>query len=846
MRIPSCLVLLLTLTMQAAGLAQNFRQNPTNGQLQFFEAKIRPALVKYCYECHSVDAGDSRGGLLVDARSALLEGGDSGPAIVPGNLEDSVLWEAITWSGSEMPPSEKMPASVIADFREWILMGAPDPRVREKMVHVSKISREDIEDGKEHWSFQPPQVLPAASIDSLVAAKLKEEGLQSAAPADALTLLRRLNFTLIGLPPTPPELQSFERAYKSNPDAAIASKVDELLDRPQYGERWGRHWMDVVRYAESSGSRNISYPHAWRYRDYVIDAFNKDTPYNWFVAQQLAGDLLPVKTDGQWQENLVATGYLAIGLKHQDEKNPRKFISDMIDEQIDTTMQAVQGLTVACARCHDHKFDPIPTSDYYALAGIFQSTQTFYGTTRVAQNHRPSDLLLLPIQDSSLTTGGGRTSIADLKQRIEELDRQMVAARGRPADGGPNKDYKSLRNVRNRLAGELATFDAKGNKKVFAMGVQEANQMVNASILISGEIERPAQEVTRGFLQVLGDLNFEIDSNKSSGRKELVQALISRNNPLTARVMVNRIWMHLIGKPIVGTPNNFGFSGMEPSNQALLDYLAIQFMRKNWSIKAMIREIAMSDTFRQSAAYNEQNYLLDPDNAYCWRANARTLEAEALRDAMLAISGQLDLNRPFASAIATGGGRPGSSDTDPDVTYRSVYLPIVRDQIVESLELFDFPDTNMTCSGRTDSIVPTQALYMMNGEFAQAQGQAMAASLEKNFRSVEEQIRQAFLWAYGRPANSAEFAAAQNFFRDFAPASNGSVNASAGNDSSPTAGRGRNRGNAQAGRGGGRAARGGRRGQADSKPATQITARNSTLAVFCQTLMSSARFRILN
>ena len=570
-------------------------QQPSAAQIKFFETNIRPALVKYCYECHSVEAGDSRGGLLVDTRIGLMQGGDAGPAIVPGNAEDSLLWEAISWDGYEMPPSEKMPASVIANFKKWIEMGAPDPRVRELREFKTKITKQDIEKARrEHWSFQLPRSDSGATIDSLVAEKLDAEGLRPSKAADGYTLLRRIYFDLIGLPPTPAEIQKFQAVFKTNPDAAVKAKVDQLLKLPEYGERWGRHWLDVARYAESSGSRDVRYPHAWRYRNYVIDSFNDDTPYDRFIAEQIAGDLLKVKTDEQWHENLIATGFLAIGLKHHDEKNPRKFMSDMVDEQIDTMTQSVLGLTVACARCHDHKYDPIPTDDYYALAGILYSTKTYYGTSRIAQNHRPSDLLLLPLQDKAAGAGGGgnRQSVERLKEQIAEMDRQMQGVRG--------KDRRNMRNNRNRIATQLASLNSDGTAKAFGMGVQEADKMLNANILFGGEVETPAQEVTRGFVQVLGDLNFITTSNKSSGRLELVEAMTSKNNPLTARVMVNRIWMHLLGKPLVETPSNFGFSGMEPSNQKLLDHLAVRFMQHDWSVKEMICEIVMSDTYRRS------------------------------------------------------------------------------------------------------------------------------------------------------------------------------------------------------------------------------------------------------
>ncbi|MEM7560976.1 MAG: DUF1549 domain-containing protein, partial [Planctomycetota bacterium] len=353
-------------------------------QAEFFEKKIRPVLASYCYECHSLSGGKTLGGLLLDTRESIREGGDSGPAVHPGSLDDSVLWEAINWDSYEMPPKEKLPDEVLADFRKWIEMGAPDPREREVFFVESKM---DIEAGREHWAFKNPTSDGKQSIDDFVNAKLKEAELEPAPPADPYTLLRRLNFDLVGLPPTPGETKAFLRRWKVDAESAIEAKVDELLASPQYGERWARHWLDVARFAESSGKTNFSYPHAWRYRDFVIDAFNKDTPYDHFVRQQVAGDLLPAKTDEIWQENLLATGFLAIGLKSHSERNPRVFRMDLVDEQIDATSRAFLGLTVSCARCHDHKYDPIPIKDYYSLAGIFQSTKTYYGTVFGLQNH---------------------------------------------------------------------------------------------------------------------------------------------------------------------------------------------------------------------------------------------------------------------------------------------------------------------------------------------------------------------------------------------------------------------------------------------------------------------------
>ena len=808
-------------------------QQPSDAQLRFFETNIRPALVKYCYDCHSVDAGDSRAGLLVDTRQGLLQGGDSGPALIPGNHADSLIWEAINWEGYEMPPSQKMPPEVIAHFKTWIDMGAPDPRERELLEFKTRITSDDIADGRSHWAFQTPEK-PTGNIDSLVFEKLTEQGLQPAIQADAYTLVRRINFDIIGLPPTPSEIEAFVFAYERDADLAVRQKVDELLARPQYGERWGRHWLDVARYAESSGSRNTPYPHAWRYRNYVIDSFNNNTPYDQFIKQQIAGDLLPAKTDEEWNRNLLATGFLAIGMKHHDEKNPRKFMSDMVDEQLDTTTQAVLGLTVACARCHDHKYDPIPTDDYYRLAGIFYSTKTFYGTARVAQNHRPSDLILLPVQDAvaSGVIGGRNQSQEQMKNQIADIDRQMQGVRG--------KDRRELRNQRNRIATKLASLNPDGTPKSFGMGVQEKDEMVNANILIGGEVDKPAQEVPRGFVHLFDNLNFTVSSRQSSGRLELAAALTSKDNPLAARVMMNRVWMHLIGKPLVKTTSNFGYAGAEPTNPELLDYLAVRFMEEDWDIKQMIREIVISKTYRRSSQHMDANHVLDPDNEYNWRANPRTLDAEALRDAMLVLSGRLNSERPVGSNSI---GRPVAKNADQNNVHRSVYLPIDRDNVPESLSLFDFADPNITSTGRLESIVPAQALYMMNGDFAGTSAAAMAANLERKYSSLTERVQVAFHWVYGRPPTPAELQASDLFFRDFKFTSTASPTIRTENTGRPSdrSKGSRKRNGDRRGPGKRQAGPGGLVGDIELGPV-----QHTPLSVFCQTLMSSAGFRILN
>jgi hypothetical protein len=803
------LLFLFAIPLLAADLSQE--------QLEFFENKIRPALVDHCYRCHSREE-QIKGGLNLDSKLGWEHGGDSGEsAILPGQLEASLLWDAINWADPdyEMPPKRKMPAAVIADFRKWIEMGAPDPRVSEAVVVANGI---DIEKGKQFWAFQAPKEpdVPRTRnakwgnnhIDRFVVSKLESEGLKPVSDASPEVLLRRLHFDLIGLPPSPEEVASFKRAAASDLDAAITKTVDRLLRSPHFGERWGRHWLDVARYAESSGKEsNHTYPHAWRYRDYVIDSFNKDKPFDQFIREQVAGDLLPAKTDEQWQEQLIATGFLAMGTKGLNEKSARQFALDVVDEQIDTTMQAVLGLTVACARCHDHKSDPIPTVDYYALAGIFMSTDTYYGTIDSANSQRGGELLLLPIPDEEPIGTISTREIAMLKDRYEQAKTEFsdLFSAGRPQGNDAQKRLR-LRGTMLITQGRLNSYDESGTAKSFCMGVQDRKDPSSATVLVRGDRERPAQRVDRGYLQVL-DYPAPAVPATSSGRRELATWLTSPDNPLFARVMANRVWQQLFGRGIVGTPNNFGESGQRPTHPELLDYLAMRFMKGGWSVKHLIKGIVSSRVYQLSSQYNVAAYDKDPDNTWFWRANPRQLDAEALRDAMLTVSGALDRQQPIASAVARLGdtviGRRANPDTSQIATYRSVYLPVLRDAQHESLALFNAADPNTIVGVRESTNVPGQALYLLNNPFVIQQSEAMARRLIRDHSSNRERFEYAFRLAYGRAATPAEVETCLRFFADFHP-------------------------------------------QAKAATRTSEEASFLTYSTFCQGLLASAEFRFLN
>ncbi len=646
-------------------------------EVQFFETKIRPVLVRECYGCHSSKAGNVRGGLRLDTKERMLLGGATGPAIVPGDLEESWLYNAMTHQDFVMPPKRKLPQAVLDDFKVWIEMGAPDPRVFLQKDVQASITADDIEKAKsEFWAYQQPKrtVVPAVKndawcqneIDYHILSGLEAVDLSPAEDAGPKAVARRLHFDLVGLPPTPDEVVAFENAWLEGNESAVRDLTNNLLARDQFGERWGRHWLDVVRYAESTGrSVNMTFPHAWRYRDYVIDSFNADKPFDHFIQEQIAGDLLPVETDEEWSEHLIATTFLAIGSKNVNEQNRIQFRADLIDEQIDTTTRVFLGTSVACARCHDHKFDAIPQSDYYALAGVFGNTETYfgnaqssYGTFSGAQTKQNSNLLRLPVHDPNpFDKSLSKEDVESLRRELEDKVSNLSSLRRTSGQGTPvTAQQQRIRtlNELEQLSGRLGNVDENGNPRSFTMGVQERGTPKDIPILVRGEIDQPAQIISRGFPQVLCEEPASISEDKS-GRLEFAQWVGSEQNALVARVMVNRIWKSLVGTGIVRSMQNFGVTGQAPSHPDLLDHLAVTFIESGWSVKTVIREIVNSRSYRIGTTYSTSSHTEDPENALLWRANQRRLDAEVLRDSMLAMSGELDLNRPRGSEVAKAG-----------------------------------------------------------------------------------------------------------------------------------------------------------------------------------------------
>lgn len=666
----------------------------TAEQLEFFEKKIRPVLVKHCYECHAQDAEKVKGGLWLDTREATRSGGETGSAVVPGKPAESLLLDAIRYESFEMPPSGKLSDAVIADFEAWIRMGAPDPR--EGSARVPDAKTINFTTARQFWSFQAPQTHVAGlsenvewgtrPIDQFVLQELESVGLQPNSPADRRTLIRRVTFDLTGLPPTPAEVDAF--VADPSPQA-YSQLVERLLSSPHYGERWTRLWLDVARYAEDQAhivgkNSSLFYPNAYLYRDWVIQALNDDVPYDRFIKLQLAGDLLEPDN----VEQHVALGFIGLGPKYY-RRNAPEVMADEWEDRVDTVTRGLQGLTVACARCHDHKYDPIPTADYYALAGVFASTEMFNR----------------PLSEDCETDKNGEAKT--------------------PADG--------LHIIR----------DAKP---------QDLN------IFIRGDINSKGPVVERHFLQVLG-ADSPIALTQGSGRLQLAEAIADRNNPLTARVIVNRIWAQYFGTGLVATPSNFGQLGERPSHPELLDDLAVRFMDAGWSLKWLHREIVLSATYQQSSRIDPAKQSLDPANRLLGRMNRRRLSIEQWRDAILSVSGRLD--------HSVGG--PSIDPNKPQETRRTVYSRISRLDLNPLLARFDFPDPNAHNPRRSQTTTPLQKLFVLNSPFMVRQADALAdrllaPKLESNAETTDaERVNAAYAWLFGRPAEVDEVAWAVEF-----------------------------------------------------------------------------------
>ncbi|MPY90170.1 MAG: DUF1553 domain-containing protein [Luteitalea sp.] len=757
---------------QESGVAS---EEPSREAVAFFEKDVRPVLVDRCYSCHSSEVSEPEGGLLLDSRAAVMRGGRHGPVIVPGEPEESLLIQAIKRKNKDfqMPPKEREPltAREIDALERWVEMGAPDPRTEggalPAMVAGSPF---DWEEEAKHWAYQPvqdprppEQVAPewrGTAVDRFIKAGLDAKGLTPVERADRRTLIRRATYDLTGLPPTPADVRAFLEDQSAN---AFEKVIDRLLASPRYGEQWGRHWMDVVRYADTAGDNSdFPVPSNYRYRNYIIDSFNADTPYDQFVREQLAGDVLPAKDHADWQENVIATGYLA---------NARRFGSRVeefhltLDDTVANLGQGILGLTIECARCHDHKYDPISNEDYYALYGIFKSsTYAFPGvevTPRAAHFAAlggPKEQELLASYEKELEC------LHDEQRRLRRVVRR--AEEGDKARAG--KAALQLYEVERKL--EEIGEKYQEIEKVYA--VTESDEPANARLLIRGDPEILGVEVPRGFLTILGGQRVP-DEEPGSGRRQLAEWVTNPKNPLVPRVIVNRIWAWHFGQGIVRTTEDFGKRGDAPSHPELLDYLTRRFIENGWSIKKMHKLIMLTRAYQASGEHHEENARQDPTNTLLWRFNQRRLSAEEIRDTILAVSGNLDDSQGEAHAF------PPDLEYDytqhepftgvheqPEVyetNRRSVYLLQQRIRRHPFLEVWDGPDPNSVTGMRQENVTTIHALFMMNSPLVHERADDLAVRVYMAEQADAERLRYAYELLFARSPRSDDVREARQY-----------------------------------------------------------------------------------
>ncbi len=731
--------------------------------VRFFESTIRPLFDTHCLKCHG--PAKQRGDFRLDSRAALLKGGETGPAVVVGQPESSLLMKAVRHASAElkMPPDKKLSDREIASLARWIQMGVPFP----EYANV----KSPLEKGKEWWAFQPVKkpAVPKTKhqgwaktpLDSFVLGLMEAKGLQPAPPADRRTLIRRVSFDLIGLPPTPEEVDAFVK--DSSPDA-FAKVVDRLLASPHYGERWGRHWLDVARYADSNGlDENVAFGNAWRYRDYVVASFNQDLPFNQFITEQLAGDLLESKTHEERQRRLIATGFLSLGPKVLAEVDEKKMELDIVDEQIDTMGRAFMGMTFNCARCHDHKFDPISTSDYYAMAGIFQSTHTMEHFRKVAKWHenplaKPEEIKRKADHDGAIAKH--KKSLTEFLQKAQAEVKAKDPNKAKLAKIPEEQLSDEAKVELKKRRAEIASLEKSAPELPSAMGVKEG-KILDAPIHLRGDVLKVGKVVPRGVPGVmLAGMPIKI-GGQTSGRLELANWLTHSAHPLTARVLVNRIWAWHFGQGLVRSVDNFGTLGELPENPALLDWLANQFVESGWSMKAMHRLILLSATYQASAQADATAMRIDPENRFLSHFSVRRLDAEVLRDAMLAVAGNLDTTRGGSLLHVKNRDyffdHTSKDHTKYDSLRRSLYLPVVRNNVYDVFQLFDFPDPAVSTGNRNATTVAPQALFMLNSDLMLETSQHFAATLLKeNLPDDAARIAKMYRKAFGRASLTGE------------------------------------------------------------------------------------------
>ncbi len=889
----------LALLAASAPLAAQTAAAPTREQLEFFEARVRPVLAEHCWKCHGPKKQMS--GLRLDSRAALLQGGDDGPAVVPGHPEKSALIRAVRHAGPlKMPPKGKLPPQAVADLAAWIKMGAPWPAAQPPAVAKS------ADAWRTHWAFQPvrdpplPAVRaadwPRTSVDRFILSALEAKGLTPSPAADRRTLIRRATFDLLGLPPTPEEVEAFMK--DAAPDA-YERLIDRLLASPHYGERWGRYWLDVARYADTKGYvffEDANFPWAWTYRDYVIRAFNEDRPYDRFLLEQLAADRLPHGGDNR---PLAALGFLTLGARLMNNQH------DILDDRIDVVTRGLMGLTVGCARCHDHKYDPIPTRDYYSLYGVFAScaepevppvveqpprTREYIAFDRElkarqgklvefrkaqhaalvrgartraadyllaahAQRDQPNTQDFMLIADGSDLNptmilrwktclertrktrhpvfalwhaladlhekdfaGRAATVCADLRARPDParpVNPLVLAAFAKPPQsmaeaarrygallGEAEKAWQELRKcspdatglpapereeLRRVLYGSDTAADVKpwelNDLELFpdrasqgklqelrraleqwrtggpgapprAMVLEDLPAPVNPRVFVRGNPNNLGESVPRQFVGVLAGERRRPFTD-GSGRLELARAIASRDNPLTARVLVNRVWLHHFGQGLVRTPSDFGLRSDPPSHPDLLDHLATTFVKEGWSIKKLHKLILLSRAYRQRSDDRPECKAVDPENLLVWRMNRRRLDFEATRDALLAVAGRLD------RAV---GGPSVRNIMAPGASRRTLYGFLDRLNVPGLYRTFDFPSPDATSPQRDVTTVAPQALFLMNNPFVlDAAAHVLRRSEIRGASDTSGKVERLYRLLYGRGPNAEEMSLAREY-----------------------------------------------------------------------------------
>ncbi|MES1260982.1 MAG: PSD1 and planctomycete cytochrome C domain-containing protein [Acidobacteriota bacterium] len=724
---------------------------------EFFLSKVKPVFDASCMACHGAAA---QAGLRLDSRESLLKGGKSGPAVIPGDPARSLLMQAVRQDHDtlKMPPAGRIPDEAIANLGKWVKDGAvwPEGKPGDLPVYVLR------PDQKAFWSFQPLRKPPVPEadrpewnrnpVDRFIYAKLKEKGLTPGRKADKATLLRRATFDLTGLPATREEVAAFMADQSPN---AFETRLDKMLASQQYGERWGRHWLDVARYADTAGdAADFPVPEMYKYRNYVIDSFRHDKPYNQFLREQIAGDLLPYKDDDQRWEQIVATGYITVSRRVGVSPTGDRHVT--LEDTIGNFGQTMLGLSIGCARCHDHKFDPIPTADYYALYGIFDSTTYPFS----GEEHNP-------YRGNFVYRVGAAKAAEILKPFDEVFAPWKKLERQKFAEYQEFQDKKILTPGRSREVVWKELTEVRENLKPFAEAYPPLETAWAASegkphdvkIQIYGEPKNTGALVRRGFPLILGGMKVP-ESETGSGRKELAEWLTDPANPLPARVMVNRIWHYHFGKGIVATTSDFGVRGAAPTHPELLDYLASRFLEDGWSVRKMHKLILLSETYQLASAEVPANSAVDPQNSYLWRQNRQRLDAEEISDSIRLLSGTLDLSM--------GGRQPFPNDRtyfyrqhEPftgnfDNPRRAVYGMQQRIQKNPYLDLFDGPDGNLPMSERRSTTTSLQALYLMNSEFLAKQSGLIADKLMAAAAATPQRIEWAYETIFGRAPQPAE------------------------------------------------------------------------------------------